>query len=95
MKVLAPYFYWKISKVSEFRLKCLYTFFPILNTSIRRVTFRVLKLGRYVIVNDGGNYVTFHELNVRIMIKKIINPHNESLGRLCSSAIGSSRFVYI
>ena len=57
--------------------------------------FRVLKLSRYVIVDDGGNFVTFHELNVRIKIKKIKNPHNESLGRLCSSAIGSSRFVYI
>ena len=64
----------------------------MLNTSIRRVTFRVMKLGRYVIVDVGGNYVTFHELNVRIRIKKMINPHNESLGRLCSSAIG--QFVY-
>ena len=40
----------------------------------------------------------FHKLNVRIKIYKIINPqinpHNESLGRLCSSAIGSSKFVY-
>ena len=35
-----------------------------------RVTFRVMKLGCYVIVDDGGNYVTFHELNVRIKIKK-------------------------
>ena len=46
------------------------TFFPILNTSIRWVTFRVMKLGRYVIVDDGGNYVTFYELKVRIKIKK-------------------------
>ena len=30
----------------------------------------------------------------RSLDKKIINPHNESLGRLFSSAIGSSRFVY-
>ena len=53
-----------------------------------------MKLGRYVIVDEGGNYVAFHELNVRIRIKKMINPHNESLGRLCSSAIGSSKFAY-
>ena len=84
----------KISKVSKFRLKCLLTFFPMLNTSIRRVTFRVMKLGRYVIVDVGGNYVTFHKLSVCLEIKKIINPSNESLGRLCSSAIGSSKFVY-
>ena len=35
-----------------------------------RVTFRLMKLGSYVIVDDGGNYVTFHE-------------SNESLGCLC------------
>ena len=46
-----------------------------------------MKLGRYVIVDVGGNYVTFHELNIHMKIKKII-PHNESLGRLCSSVIG-------
>ena len=28
-----------------------------------------MKLGRYVIVDDGGNYATFHELNIRIKIK--------------------------
>ena len=37
-----------------------------------RVTFSVMKFGCYVIVDDGGNYVMFHELNVRIKIKKII-----------------------
>ena len=42
----------------------------------------------YGTVDDGGNYVTisrFAKLNVRIKIffKKIITPHNESLGRLC------------
>lgn len=52
--------------------------------------FHVLKLGCYVIVDGGGNFVTFHELNIRIKIKKIITPHNESLDHLCSSAIGSS-----
>ena len=46
-----------------------FAFFPIHNTSTRRkarVTFRVMQLGRYVIVDDGSNYVTYHELNVRI-----------------------------
>ena len=28
-------------------------------------------MGCYVTVGDGGNYVTFHELNVHIKIKKI------------------------
>ena len=32
----------------------------------REVTFRVMKLGPYIIVDDSGNYVTFHELDVRI-----------------------------
>ena len=41
-----------------------------------------MKLGRCAIVDDGGNYVTFHELNVRIKTRKIIAPHNESLRRL-------------
>ena len=35
-----------------------------------RVTFRIMKFGRYVTVDDGGNYVAFHELNVRIKILK-------------------------
>ena len=53
-------------------------------------------LGRYVIKDDGGNYVTFHELNIRIKTKKkIINPRNESLDRLCSSVIGLSKFAYL
>ena len=47
-----------------------------------------MKLGRYVIVDNGSNYAMFHELNIHMMIKKIRNPHNESLGRLCSSALG-------
>ena len=51
-----------------------------------RVTFRVIYVGRCV---------TFHKLNFRLIKdKKVITSHNESLGRLCSSAIGSSRFVY-
>ena len=50
------------------------------NTSIcckARVMFHVMKLGHYVIVDAGGNYVTFSKLNVWIKIKKIITPHNE------------------
>ena len=31
--------------------------------------FRVIRFVRDVTVDDGGNYVTFHELNVRINIK--------------------------
>ena len=53
-----------------------------------------MKLGRCIIVDDSGNHVTFQKLNVCFKIKKMINPHNESLDRLCSSAIGSSKFVY-
>ena len=33
--------------------------------------FRVMEVGCYVTVDDGGNYVTFHELNVRKKIKTI------------------------
>ena len=40
-----------------------------LQRSPRRVTFRVIKVGCYVIVDDGVNYVTFHELNVCIKTK--------------------------
>ena len=36
-----------------------------------------MKFGRYVTVDDGGNYVTVYELDVRRIIR-----HNESLGRL-------------
>ena len=57
-----------------------------------------MKLGRYVIVDDSGNYVMFHELNIHVKIKKIITPHNKSLSHLCSSAIqpvGLSKFVYL
>ena len=39
-----------------------------------------MKFGRYVTVDDGGNYVTVHELNVRRIIR-----HNESLGRLSNT----------
>ena len=44
--------------------------------------FRVMKLGRYVTVDDA-TAVTMSR-NVRIKMKKIITPHNESLGRLCA-----------
>ena len=54
-----------------------------------------MKLGWYVLLDEGANYVTFNELNGRMKITKIIiTPHNESLGSLCSSAKGSSTFVY-
>ena len=33
----------------------------------------------YVTVNDGGNYVTFHELNVRIKIKTITKAQFDSV----------------
>ena len=63
------------------------------NTSICRkvrVTFRIIKFGRCV--DDSSNYVTFHKPNMRIKIKKILTPYNESLGSLCSSGILSSNF---
>ena len=52
-----------------------------------RVTFRALKLGRDVRVDDGGNYVTerSHKEKKNKKNKKrtiIITPHNESLDRL-------------
>ena len=39
-----------------------------------------MKFGRYVTVDDGGNYVTVYELNGRRIIR-----HNESLGRLSNT----------
>ena len=39
-----------------------------------------MKFRRYVTVDDGGNYVTVYELNVRR-----ISRHNESLGRLSNT----------
>ena len=73
----------KYPKISKFRLKILLMFSPY-------VTFDVMKLGNYVIVDNSSNYVMFHELNVRMKVKKIITPHNKSLGLLCSSVKGSS-----
>ena len=82
------------TKISKFWLKLLLTFHPIHNTSIRWATFRVMKHGHYVIVDDGSNYVTFHKLNAHIKIRKIpITPHNDSSSRLCSSAIGLSKLI--
>ena len=61
-----------LQKLSKFRLKCLLTFFPrqalcnIKNTSTcwkMRVMFCVTKRDRYVTLDDGSNYVTFHELS--------------------------------
>ena len=72
------YFCYICYKISKFRLKCLLTFFPLHNTSIRWATFRVMKIGRYVIADDGGNCTTFSQAVARIKIfKKIITPHNE------------------
>ena len=46
----------------------------------QRVTFRVMKLGRYVTVDDGGNHVTFHELNQRLRKdKKITKAQSDSV----------------
>ena len=39
-----------------------------------------MKFGRYVTVDDGGNYVTVQELNVRRITR-----HNKSLGRLSNT----------
>ena len=39
-----------------------------------------MKFGRYVTVDDGGNYVTVYELNFRRIIR-----HNENLGRLSNT----------
>ena len=41
--------------------------------------FRVIKVGCYVTVDDGSNYVTFHELNVRIKIKTISKAQLDSV----------------
>ena len=44
-----------------------------------------MKLGRYVTVDDGGIYVTERSHKD----KKIITPHNESLGRLSLGLLSS------
>ena len=41
-----------------------------LHTSMLKGKSRVMYLGRCVIVDDGGNYVTFHKLNVRLIKDK-------------------------
>ena len=72
-----------ITKISKFHLKCLLSFFPIHNTSVRRkarVAFHIMKLDHYVIVDDCGNYVLFHELNSCIKIKKSNNTSQRKLG---------------
>ena len=38
-----------------------------------------MKVGCYVTVDDGGNYVTFHKLNVRIKIKTITKAQLDSV----------------
>ena len=54
-----------------------------------------MKLGRYVIVDNGGNYVTFSQAvrSDKDFLKKL-ELLTTSLNRLCSSAMGSSKFVY-
>ena len=37
-----------------------------------------MEVGCYVTVDDGGNYVTFHELNVRKKIKTIAKAQLDS-----------------
>ena len=40
----------------------------------------VMKFGRYVTVDDGGNHVTFHELNQRLRKdKKITKAQSDSV----------------
>ena len=38
-----------------------------------------MEVGCYVTVNDGGNYVTFHELNVHKKIKTIAKAQLDSV----------------
>ena len=45
-------------------------FSPYIPYAERRVMSDVMKLGHYVIVDNSSNYVTFHELNVCIKVKK-------------------------
>ena len=56
-----------------------------------RVTFRVMKLGRCVIVDDSGNHVTFQKLNVRFKIKN----NKSSQRELRPSVFQCDRFVQI
>ena len=43
---------------------------------------RVMKVGCYVTVDNGGNYDTFHELNVRIKRKTITKGQLDSVSSL-------------
>ena len=38
-----------------------------------------MKVGCYVTVDDGSNYVTFHELSILIKIKKIATAQLDSV----------------
>ena len=42
--------------------------------------FRVTRLALYVTLDDGDNYATFHELNVRIKINENNNSSQRELG---------------
>ena len=46
-----------------------------------------MKFGRDVTVDDGDNYVTFHELNVRIRLKINKIPYNPSTEPTLNHAI--------
>ena len=52
-----------------------------------------MEVGCYVTVNDGGNYVTFHEVNVRKKMKTIAK------AQLASRRLGGFllclRFIYL
>ena len=53
------------------------------------VTFDVMKLGNYVIVDNSSNYVMFHELNVRMKVKN----NNSSQQELGPPVFQCERFV--
>ena len=55
-----------------------------------------MKFGRYVTVDDGGNYVTFHELNRRLRKdKKITKAQSDSVSNreFLSAVTTAPRFL--
>ena len=77
-----------IRKISKYQVSAKMSISVFPHTKYRHMLSHIsrIEIGRYGIVDDGGNYAMFHELNIRIKIKNKIIPHNASLGRLCSSA---------
>ena len=75
-----------LQNLLKFRLKCLLTFFSIQTlcnitppyAERRGSRFAFMKVSCYVTVDDRGNYVTFHELNIRIKINKITKAQSDS-----------------